>query len=79
MRLSRAVFSRQITEYPGLWGYEFTREGQRMWLLVALDGQSRVIRLPTAPASIYDALGNTLPPLVEMTIGAMPVYIEWTP
>lgn len=79
MRLSGAVFSRQITEYPGVWGYEFTREGQRMWLLATQDGQTRVIQLPAAPASVFDALGNALPPLVELTIGAMPVYIEWAP
>ncbi|MDI6697186.1 MAG: hypothetical protein QME21_19230 [Anaerolineales bacterium] len=79
MRLSGAVFSRQITEYPSVLGYEFTREGQKVWLLVTLDGQSRVIQLPSVPVSIYDALGNALPPLVELTIGAMPVYVEWAP
>jgi hypothetical protein len=44
-RTSGSKFSRDVTQYPGVKGYEFVRsDGSRIWMLWALDGQEHTPR-----------------------------------
>ncbi len=60
-------------------GYEFEREGQRIWVLWSLDGASHSINLPGVPLTAWDALGNSVTPAVSMNVSFNPLYLEWSP
>ncbi len=55
--LDQAVFQRAIDDYPGLSGYEFERDGSKVWLIWSLEDAGRTIRLLEAPDAVYDVFG----------------------
>lgn len=77
--LSNAQFSRYVTEFPGVRGYEILRDGKRIWLLVSADGKEHAVQLPAAPAAIYDVFGASQPANQSLTITVAPLYIELSP
>jgi hypothetical protein len=78
-QILKARFVREITEFPGLRGYELKRDGQRIWFLNSSDGEAHTITLPGQPAEVLDVYGVSLPVEAEMTVGAAPVYIVYSP
>jgi hypothetical protein len=78
-QLEGAAYSSEVTMFPGIKGYEFTRGGSRTWLLWALDDQTHSIILPEMPAAISDAVGTPLPLSQELQITLAPVYVQWAP
>ncbi len=78
-QISKARYVREITDFPGVRGYELERNGVRIWFLTSADGQDHTITLPNQPAAIQDMLGESLPPSTEVTITNAPVYIELKP
>jgi hypothetical protein len=78
-QILKARFIRELTDFPGLRGYELEREGQRLWFLVSSDGLAHTITLPNQPVSILDVFGAPLPVAVELTVDASPVYILFEP
>ena len=79
-QLGGSKFSRDVTQYPGVKGYEFVRsDGSRIWILWALDGQEHTLEMEKLPAAVYDVFGNVLNAANDQTIGAAPVYMEWIP
>jgi hypothetical protein len=77
--LHNAVFMRNITDYPGVKGYEFYRFNRRVWVLWSMDGNAHLISLTNAPLAIWDALGVTIPASTSVTITTNPSYLEWNP
>jgi hypothetical protein len=77
--LRDAQYQREITEFPGIKGYEFDRGGVRLWLVWSLDGQDHAIQLPSTPAAMYDVFGDPLPAQTGVIITIQPYYIEWAP
>jgi hypothetical protein len=77
--LHNAVFMRNITDYPGVKGYEFYRFNRRVWVLWSLDGNAHSISLTNAPLAIWDALGVSIPASPSVTITTNPSYLEWNP
>ena len=77
--LREAVYSGEITAYPGIKGYEFVQDGARTWLVWALDEESHSLQLQDQPSAIYDVLGNPLPVSQEINVTLVPLYIQWTP
>ncbi|MDE3090533.1 MAG: cellulase family glycosylhydrolase [Chloroflexota bacterium] len=77
--LHKARFIRRLQEYPGVMGYEFERDGRRIWALWSLDGNSHPVTLPSAPLAAWDALGNSVSPAASLTIDLKPLYPEWKP
>jgi hypothetical protein len=77
--LRNATWVRDVTEYPGVKGYEFQRGDRRIWVLWSLDGTTHSISLPGAPLAAWDALGNAITPAVLMNVDLNPVYLEWNP
>jgi hypothetical protein len=77
--LREAVFVREVTEYAGVKGYEFTQSDRRIWVLWSLDGNTHSITLSTAPLSAWDALGNSVSPTASMNVSLDPLYLEWIP
>ena len=75
--LKGATFVADVTDYPGVKGYEFNKDGKRIWLLWSLDGDSHTISLPSLPAHVFDAFGAALSTQKEITITLAPVYLEW--
>ena len=64
-------------DIEGLAVYEFARNGDRLWVAWAVNEQGRTIRLPNAPAQMWDLFGNPIPVNNEINIGIQPVYLEW--
>jgi hypothetical protein len=52
LKLENAVFSRQITEFDQVMGYEYTVLGKRLWVVWSLDGQAHTVTLPAQPALV---------------------------
>jgi hypothetical protein len=75
----KARFVREITDFPGVRGFELERDGKFIWFLSATDGQEHEVKLPSQPVAILDVFGAELPLASELTIGAAPVYIELKP
>jgi hypothetical protein len=78
-QLKDAAFVADVTGFPGVKGYEFTRNETRLWLLWSQDGDDHTIRLSPTPGRIYDTFGGGLPIGGELTITPAPVYLEWEP
>ena len=78
-KLGSARFLRQLQDYPGVMGYEFEREGQRIWVLWSLDGASHSINLPGVPLAAWDALGNSVSSAASMNVDLNPLYLKWNP
>ena len=75
-KLSNATYRQKIT-LPNLSVYEFTRNGERVWVAWSMDGVNHRITLPTLPDRMWDLFGNSLPISNSVTIGMQPVFLEW--
>jgi len=76
--LRNAVFQSSVSEYSGVAGYKFIRDGRSVWLIWSRDGAAHEITLPTAPQSVRDSLGVTLSVTSTIqTVTINPIYIEW--
>ena len=78
-QLDRSVFRGEVTEYPGIQGYEYERDGIRTWMLWSKDGEDQALSLPEMPTSILDVFGTDLPAGQEITITIAPIYVKWNP
>jgi hypothetical protein len=76
-QLKDAAFVGEVSDFPGVKGYEFNKEGKRLWLLWSLDGDKHTIQLPNIPTHIWDAFGKALLTETDLTITLAPVYFEW--
>ena len=75
--LGSARFLQQLKLYPGVLGYEFEREGQRIWVLWSLDGADHDISLAASPRAVFDVFGISLPTSERFLITLKPIYVEW--
>jgi hypothetical protein len=78
-QILKARFVREITDFPGLRGYELERDGQRMWFLSSSDGEAHTITLPGQPTEILDVYGASQPVNTVVSIGVAPVYVFFKP
>jgi hypothetical protein len=74
--LRDASFSRDIADFTDVKGYEFTRGGQKIWMLWSLDGNPHSIFLPAVPLAAWDAMGSAVPVVDPMTLDLKPLYLE---
>ncbi len=76
--IGSAAYVRLITEYPGVDGYEFVRDGKTIWLLWSADGSPHPVALPSAPQAGYDVFGNPYAvPGASLDATMAPVYLVW--
>lgn len=75
-KLSNSAFRQKIT-ISGLSVYEFTVNGDRIWIAWSLDGLDHAINLPVPPVRMWDMFGNPISINNETVIGMQPVYLEW--
>lgn len=75
-KLSNTTF-RQKVNIPGLSVYEFSRNGDRIWIAWSLDGSDHPITIPDPPTGMWDLYGNSLPVNTGIHIGMLPIYLEW--
>lgn len=69
-----------IDNILGVKGYKFDRGNRHIWVLWSLDGaQHPISLLPGTPMAVWDVFGNPETPNKTMTIGLMPLYLEWSP
>jgi hypothetical protein len=58
-------------------GFAFQRDDNLLWVLWSLDGQDHPIPLGSLPGAVYNVLGESLAPDLNITITLSPIYIEW--
>jgi hypothetical protein len=75
--LGQAVFVREVTELDGVRGYEFQRDGSRVWIVWSRDGETHHVTLPEAPQNLFDVLGQPQTPSAELDVGPSTLYVEW--
>lgn len=79
-KLEDTAFVGEITGLPGIQGYQFANERQRIALVWALDEESHPVMLQELPEAMYDVFGNPIQAnnqQIEVTLA--PVYIQWGP
>lgn len=81
-RLENHAFSRNVTAYPGVRGYEFsTATGEKLWVVWSLDGLAHTITLPAQPASLDRITPSGAPEglvvSVIISVGVAPVFIQY--
>ena len=76
--LANSRWVRDISEYPGIKGYEFTRGSRRIWILWSVDGNSHMVPMPEEPAAIWDVVGAPVTPGKSLAVIAAPLYLEWS-
>jgi hypothetical protein len=75
--LMGATIGSQITQFPGLSGYQFTTPTKRIWVLWAPDEMTaQTISLPGNVSQIYNLFGGNEPVADQITI-LHPTYIEF--
>jgi hypothetical protein len=81
-KLGRAVFVRQITEYPQVMGYEYEIPGKKLWVLWSLDGQAHPLSLPGLPLVVNrvgeDGHAVQEPNDLTLMIDISPRFIEFS-
>jgi hypothetical protein len=77
-QLQGATISSEITNFPGVRGFEFNRAGKRVWMLWSLDENTYPVQLPSTPEVVYDLFGAPLQAGTEVTVDFMPVYVEFS-
>lgn len=76
-KLGEANFVREIQEYPGVKGYEFEREGRRLWVIWSLEGAGHDIFLSESPQAAFDMFGIPLTVTEFLPVTLNPIYVEW--
>jgi hypothetical protein len=76
-QLNGSSYSKPITSFSGVKGYEFSRGAKRVWFLWSLDGQDHQIQLSTMPGTVYDVFGNVIQTTQTPVVSLAPIYIEW--
>jgi hypothetical protein len=74
--LEDARLFREITDYPGVKGYEFDRTDRHIWMLWSLDGADHAVSLPFTPRAVVDVMGASLPASSTITVTLGPLYVE---
>lgn len=80
--ISNAKLDRQITEFSAsnIMGYSLNRGDRIIWVLWAKDNTNHVLTLEETPRIAYDVFGNVYATTgTSVTVGSMPIYIEFTP
>jgi hypothetical protein len=75
--LGYASYVQDVTQFPGIKGYEFARGKRVIWFLWSIDGNPHTVSLPRAPLLALDSVGTSLTPGQTMTVDINPIYIEW--
>lgn len=79
--LKDSVFSREITEFPDVMGYEFDRGDRLVWVLWSLDGSAHSVPLPETPLSVNeisaDGSPSSLTPGSSLNVTLAPLFVEW--
>jgi len=75
--LEGAMFVRAITEFEGVFGYEFKtpNPSYHVWMVRSIDGQNYPIELVFPPVAVYDVYGNELTASNNLDVSVEPMYI----
>jgi hypothetical protein len=76
--LDQVVYRGEVTNYPGVRGYEFQRSDKIIMILWSADGESHLVALPEIPTVVYDPYGITMTASQELEITLTPIYLEWS-
>ena len=81
VQLQGADYLRDISDYPGVMGYEFRKDSSLIWIIWSLDGAAHDIQLPSIPTAGNHVNGELLDTdilngiLLKATLE--PIYIRW--
>jgi hypothetical protein len=75
--LGYASYVQDLSQFPGIKGYQFARGNRVIWFLWSIDGNPHTVPLPREPLQVLDTLGTSITPGQSMTIDIHPQYFEW--
>lgn len=75
--LEGSAFWGELTNYPGVRGYEFHSSEKVIWVVWSADGETHTVKLPELPGAIFDYAGTSVPVTQDLPITLTPMYIEW--
>jgi hypothetical protein len=78
-QLTGATYSKPVTLFAELEGYEFTSSHKRIWVLWSPDGAAHAVSLPTETQAVFDKYGSSITPDSGSISINSPVYLELTP
>lgn len=78
-QLRNVTYVDRVDQYPGIMGFEFARDGERVWLIWSHDSEDHLLQLEEMPSAIYDPFGGLLPRTRSLSVTTEPVYLEWKP
>jgi len=78
-QLKGAAFVRNIPDYPGVRGYEFLRDGKKMYFLWSLDKKPQPVLFDRIPDAIFDVFGQAIQLEMTIQVTQQPIYVEWAP
>ena len=76
-QLEGAAFVRNIPDYPGVRGYEFLRDGKKVYFLWSLDKKPQPVLFDKIPDAIFDVFGQAVQPQLTVEVTQQPIYVEW--
>ena len=81
--LGQDSYVRTITDFPGVFGYEFINNATNRlsWVLWSVTpvGNPQTITLSSTPAAVYDMYGTALPVGTTIGVGLTPIFIVFGP
>ena len=85
-KLMNGVFSRSLSEYSDINGFEYDLDDHRIWVVwsIAKDAGGNPaptqVVLPGIPSAVWDVVGQTIPVTgTDFTVTVKPQYIYWPP
>jgi len=69
----------EVTNFPGIMGYEFARGGGFFWVIWAMDDDTHTVILQDQPTAIFDSIGTELLAEKALSVTVEPIYVEWIP
>jgi hypothetical protein len=78
-QLKAAAFVRMISDYPGVRGYEFLRDGKKVYCLWSIEKKPQPVLFEKIPDAIFDVFGQAVQPEMTVEVTQQPIYVEWVP
>lgn len=79
VQLQGAAFVGVVSDFPGVRGYEFLRDGKKVYCLWSLDKNPQPVLFEKVPDAVFDVFGQSVQPEMTIQITQQPIYVEWVP
>ena len=75
--LDRTVYTGRVELFSGVNGYQFSKKGKTVWVLLPADQASKTIDIPVTASNVLDKYGSPIQPQNGQVTTSSPIYIEF--